>query len=130
MQEAVGILAGLCQEGLGAPYPDIAADSRQNAAHGNGGIRVRGQKNCGNHGSGRGFAMGTGHGNGFFVIAHQLSQKLRPGKHGDTSLLRCHEFRIVRVNGSRVYNDLAVCGNIGSLLADADLRAKPGQMVG
>ena len=82
------------------------------------------------HGSGRGFAMGTGYGNGFFVIAHQLSQKLRPGKHGDTPLLRCHEFRIVRVNGSRVYDDLAVCGNIGSLLADADLRAKPGQMIG
>lgn len=73
--------------------------------------------------------MGSGHCHRGLVIAHQLSQELCPGKHGDAPLLRGSVFGIVRMDGGSVDNHLAVLRNIGRFLADEDLSPQGRKMI-
>ena len=129
MQKAVGVFTGFRQKGFGAAHPDISADGRKDASHGNGGIRIRGQKNGGYHGGGGCFAVCSGYGNGGIVVCHNLPQQFGSGEHGKASLLRSGKLRIVRVNGGRVNNQPAVGRNIGCLLSDKNPGAQRRKML-
>ena len=74
--------------------------------------------------------MGTGYGNGFLIIMHELTQKLGSRKHRNAAFLCSGKFRIVRMDGCRIDDNLAVGRNIRSLLADTDAGTELCQMLG
>ena len=118
MKKAVRIFTGFCQKYIRTADPDISADGGQNAAHRDSRICVFFHKNRSNHRSGRGLSVGPGHCDGSLVVAHKLPQKLGAGEHGKLPLFCLGVFRIVRMNGRRVYHQLTVLRNIGGRLAD------------
>ena len=122
---AVCILAGLRHEAAGMADPDISADAVEDAAHRDGGIRLRRQKDLRHHGGGGGLSVGAGNGHGVLVVFHHLPQKLRPGQHGEVPADRLFIFRIVGMDGRRIYDDLNVAADIGGPLAQED----PGTVV-
>ena len=72
------------------------------------------------HRGGSGLAVGAGYSDGQFIIFHDLSQKFGSGEHRQPHVFRLLKFRIVRVDGSSVYHQLDIVGNIGGPLADID----------
>ena len=74
--------------------------------------------------------MGTGYGDGFLIVFHELSEKLCSGK--DRQILRrCRRvLRVIRVNSCCVYNSVDIVGNVLRPLPVDDLCAVDGELVG
>ncbi len=130
LQEAVGVLAGLRQEGLGVTDPHIAADGRQDAAHRDGGIQVSLHQDMGEHRGGGSLAVGAGHGDGGIIIPHQLPEKLGPGKHGNIFGLHSRELRVVRMDGGGVHHHVDIVSNIRGALGIRNDGAQAGEPPG
>jgi len=65
--------------------------------------------------------MCTGNCDRSIVVTHDLSEKLGSCQHRETFFLRAGEFRVVRMDGSCINNNLNRIGNIGSALTIVDL---------
>ena len=116
-EKAVGVLTCFCDKSLRISNTDIAVDGRKDTANTDGRIAVTLKKDVGNHGSCGCFAMGTGNRNRCVVVAHDLSKKLCTCEHWKTFLSGAGEFRVVRMDGCCVYNNIYIILDIGSALS-------------
>ena len=67
--------------------------------------------------------MGTGNGDGFLIVIHNLTKQLSTGKHRNALSLSLNEFRIVLVDSSCVDYKLDAGDDVFSLLAIEDFDA-------
>ena len=67
--------------------------------------------------------MGTGNGNGFLIVIHNLTKQLGAGKHRNALSLSFNEFRIVLMDSSCVYYKLDARDDVFSLLTIEDFDA-------
>ena len=74
--------------------------------------------------------MGTGYSDGFLIVFHELSEKLRSGEDREILCRCCRVLRVIRVNSCRVYNSVDIVGNVLRPLPVDDLCAVGGELVG
>ena len=120
LQEAVGIFAGFCNKISPAADPDIAPDRRQDPSDRQGGVRSCGKQDLGEHGGGGRLAVCAADSDRKAVVAHELTQKLRPCQGRDLQFLHSFILRIVRMNGGGEDRQVDVFRDVFSPLSDHD----------
>ncbi len=119
-QETVGVLTGLRDKIAGLANPDVPADRGQDAAHGDGGVTAAFQQDVGDHGCGRGLAVGAGDGDGHLIIGHDLPQEFGAGQHGDSIFHGTGVLRVIRVDSGCVDHQADAAAYVGGALSDLD----------
>ena len=103
-----------------AADPDIAPDRRQDPSDRQGGVRPCGKQDLGEHGGGGRLAVCAADSDRKAVVAHELTQKLRPCQGRDLHFLHSFILRIVRMNGGGEDRQVDVFRDVFSPLSDHD----------
>ena len=109
---------------------DISADGRKNTADRDGRITVCGHQDMGEHGGCGCLSVGTGNGDRSIIVAHDLSEQLSTGQHRNAGSFGGGKFRVVRMNGCRIDNEIGSGKNIFGFLTVENLCAKRSQVTG
>ena len=96
---------------------DIAVDRFEDASDRDSRILLCLQKDMRYHGGCRCLSVRAGDGDRILIILHDLTDHFCTFHHRDAHCLGCLKFRIVRVNGCRVDNQIDVICNIFGGLA-------------
>ena len=114
---AVCVFTGFCNEIIGVSHADIAADRIQHTTDGDGWIGLRLQQYIGEHGGCCCLAVRSADCDAVFVVQHDLTEELCPCQHRNISAFHFYKFRIVRMNGCGIYDEINIIGDIFCFLS-------------
>lgn len=106
LEEGIHILARLTHDDVTLSHIAVAAQQRQLASDDRRGVEARTDQQLAEHGGGRGFAVGSGYGDGAVVAAGNDAQHYRALDRGDTLFGGCHQLGVILLDGGGIDDQL------------------------